>query len=123
MVLYRKVICEESIILLILILINLMDSNKLVRDKIPERILHDGRKPRTHIANDEEYWDKLKLKLKEEVNEFLEESNEEELADILEVIGAICEFKKIDENNLKKIKENKAEKKGKFKEKIILEKE
>ena len=97
-----------------------MKYNKLVRDKIPEIIKDKGEIPITHIANDEEYWEKLKEKLKEETEEFLEESNDEELADVLEVVDAICEFKKINKEDLEKIKKEKSEKQGGFKDKIIL---
>lgn len=94
---------------------------KLVRDKIPEIIKNDGKKPITRIANNYAYWIELKKKLIEEVNEFLKSENEEELADILEVIYALCDFKNFDKNNIKKIREEKAEKRGRFKDKIILE--
>lgn len=40
---------------------------------------------------------------------------------MLEVIDAICDFKKIDKEELELLKKDKAEKKGKFKNKIILE--
>lgn len=98
-----------------------MKYNKLVRDKIPDIIKNNSEIPITHIASDEEYWTKLKEKLKEEVDEFLEENNEEELVDILEVIDAICDFKKIDKNELNEMKEKKKERKGGFKERIILD--
>ncbi|MDP3882899.1 MAG: nucleoside triphosphate pyrophosphohydrolase [Candidatus Staskawiczbacteria bacterium] len=98
-----------------------MKYNKLVRDKIPEYIKSKGGTPITHIANGKEYWHKLKEKLQEEVNEFLEAENQEEMADILEVIDAILDYKKFDEEEVKKIKDKKSEEKGKFKDKIILE--
>ncbi|MBU4116201.1 MAG: nucleoside triphosphate pyrophosphohydrolase [Nanoarchaeota archaeon] len=98
-----------------------MKYEKLVRDKIPEEITKRGAQSITHIAGDLEYWNKLKDKLQEEVNEFLNESNNEELIDILEVIEAICKFKGIKKQELKIIKENKANKKGKFDKRVILD--
>lgn len=98
-----------------------MKYNKLVRDKIPEIIKKDNKTPITHIADEEEYWNKLKEKLKEEVDEFLKESTEEELADILEVIYALRDHMKIDKERLEEIRENKTQKRGAFKKKIILD--
>jgi len=98
-----------------------MKYNKLVRDKIPEIIKQKGEMLVSHTASDNEYWPKLKEKLNEEVNEFIENSNEEELADILEVIYAICDFKKIDRSKLELIRKKKADEKGAFKDKIILD--
>jgi predicted house-cleaning noncanonical NTP pyrophosphatase (MazG superfamily) len=85
-----------------------MKYNKLVRDKILEIIKKRGQIPVTHIANKKEYWQALKQKLKEEVEEFLKTPNKEELADILEMIYAICEFKKIDKKELEKLRKEKA---------------
>jgi predicted house-cleaning noncanonical NTP pyrophosphatase (MazG superfamily) len=98
-----------------------MKYNKLVRDKIPEYIKSKKGTPITHIADEKEYWQKLKEKLKEEIEEFNESENEEELADILEVIDAICVFKSFKMENILKIKENKAKERGEFKKRIILE--
>ena len=98
-----------------------MKYDKLVRDRIPEIIKEDGKEPVTHIADEEEYWKKLKEKLKEEVDEFLEKSNEEELSDIVEVIDSICDFKGINKEELESIRKKKAEKRGGFKKKIILD--
>lgn len=98
-----------------------MKYNKLVRDKIPEYIKSKGGVPITHIADDIEYWQKLKEKLQEEIKEFTEAETIEEMADIMEVIEAMCEFKKFDKNELEKVKNKKADERGKFKNKVILE--
>jgi len=98
-----------------------MKYNKLVRDKIPEIIKSKGGVAITHIANDAEYWQKLKEKLQEEVGEFIEAENIEEMADILEVIDAIFNYKKFDEQELKRVKEKKVNERGGFDDKIILE--
>lgn len=98
-----------------------MKYNKLVRDKIPEIIKQKGDVPITHIADDEEYRKKLKEKLKEEVDEFLKENSKEELADILEVVCAICDFMNVDKEELESLRKKKAEERGGFKDRIILD--
>ena len=98
-----------------------MKYDKLVRNKIPDIIKKKGLADIIHIAEDKEYWEKLKEKLREEVDEFLNESNKEELSDIFEVIDAICKFKNFDKKELENIRKKKAEKRGDFKDKIILE--
>lgn len=98
-----------------------MKYNKLVRDRIPEIIQEKGQKSSSHIASDSEYWEKLKEKLGEEADEFCKSESEGELADILEVISAICKFKNINTDNLEKMKKEKKEKKGGFEKRIILE--
>lgn len=98
-----------------------MKYDKLVRDKIPEYIRKKGGKPITRIADDAEYWQKLKDKLREEIKEFDEAETIEEMADILEVIYAICGHKKFDRKMLEAARKKKAEERGGFKKKIILE--
>ena len=68
-----------------------------------------------------EYRDELIKKLQEEVDEFKKEDNAEELADIIEVVYAIAEFNGISIKELEKIRKEKAEKKGTFKKRIILD--
>lgn len=98
-----------------------MKYDKLVRDKIPEYIKSKGNVPISHIADEDEYWQKLREKLQEEVDEFLKDEKLEEIADILEVIDAICDHQKFDKHELAVIKDKKAEERGKFEKRIILE--
>lgn len=98
-----------------------MKYDKLVRDKIPYIIMQEGRVPITRIASDEEYWEKLKEKLNEEVAEFHTSESPEELADILEVISAICAHKNIDLSHLQHLQLEKAGKRGGFRDRVILE--
>lgn len=64
---------------------------------------------------------KIKRKAKEEVEEFLENESGEELADILEVVYAICDFKKIDKQDLENMRVKKRKERGGFRKKIILD--
>lgn len=96
--------------------------NKLVRDKIPEIIAKDNRKPVTKILNDNEYLTELNRKIQEEVKEYLESNDIEELADIVEVIYGILNAKNISVEEFENIRKSKVQKRGAFKEKIFLEK-
>jgi len=98
-----------------------MKYNKLVRDKIPEYIKKKGGLPVFHIADEAEYWDKLKEKMMEEFDEFKEDESIEEFADVLEVISAISDHKKFDKKEIEKIMEVKAADRGRFKNRIILD--
>lgn len=96
--------------------------NKLVRDKIPEEINSmEGRKAKFRIMDDNEYIKELNRKLLEESNEFVEENDIEELADVMEVIEAIMKSKNINWEDVKKIQAKKKNKKGSFNRKIYLE--
>ena len=98
-----------------------MKYNKLVRDNIPEIMKKHGENPRIHIADSKEYWAKLIEKIKEESAELEADQTLEEVADILEVIDAICELKGFDMKEIKKYKKDKLKKRGGFKRRIILE--
>jgi len=98
-----------------------MKYDKLVRDKIPEYIKKKGGTPIIHIANNEEYWKKLKEKLLEEMKEFFEDETIEEMADIQEVIDAISNYKKFNKKQIESERKKKIKERGAFKKKIILE--
>ncbi|MFA4999385.1 MAG: nucleoside triphosphate pyrophosphohydrolase [Parcubacteria group bacterium] len=98
-----------------------MKYNKLVRDKIPEYIRGKGGTPITHIADDKEYWEKLKEKLLEEIKEFSENEVMEEMADIQEVINAMCDYKNFEKESIEIVRRKKVEERGSFEKRIILE--
>ena len=98
-----------------------MKYNKLVRDKMPERIRAEGRTAETHIADDAEYWTRLKAKLAEEMGEFVRDESVEEMADVLEVIDAVIAYKNFDRAEIQRAKEKKAEERGGFTGRIILD--
>ena len=96
--------------------------NKLVRDKIPAIIVADnGKTCKTRIMEDDEYLESLNTKMQEELKEYLESGDIEELADLEEVLRAILDVKKISYEEFEKIRNSKVEKRGAFKEKIFLE--
>ena len=97
--------------------------NKLVRDNIEEIMINNGAKPVTRILSNEEYLTELNKKLLEEINEYLESEEVEELADIKEVFLAILEAKQISNETLEEIRLNKVKKRGAFKKRLFLEKE
>ena len=94
---------------------------KLVRDKIPEIIRATGRVPKFRFADEQEYYDFLIKKLEEEVEEFKENRNPDELQDILEVIYAIAEYNTIDLKELERKRKQKVKERGSFNKRIILE--
>lgn len=98
-----------------------MKYNKLVRDKILDHIIKKGGTPVSHIADEKEYWEKLKSKLLEEFAEFAQDESAEEIADVLEVIDASIEHKGFDKAEVFRIKEEKANERGRFKDRIILD--
>ena len=95
--------------------------NKLVRDKIPEIIEADGRTCKTHILSDEEYLSALEEKLNEEVAEYQKDKNLEEMADVLEVLQAICIARGYSLEELEALRKKKADERGGFSKKIFLE--
>ena len=95
--------------------------NKLVRDKIPEIIKASGKECEIEIAPKEERYSLLENKLQEEVGEFLEDKNLEELADIMEVLFDLAHVLGYSEEDLLKMRDKKKRRKEEaFKEGIVL---
>ncbi|MEA4821711.1 MAG: nucleoside triphosphate pyrophosphohydrolase [Erysipelotrichales bacterium] len=94
--------------------------NKLVRDKIPDIIERSGKIAITEILSDEQYIKMLDKKLIEELDEYQNSKDVEELADLLEVIFTIVEAKGIHIMEFEQIRKDKEDKRGGFKQKILL---
>ncbi len=94
--------------------------NKLVRDRVPEIIKESKQIPEYVILSDEEYMAELNKKLKEETAEYLTSNGIEDLADILEVVFAICDARGISEDKIQEVRKEKAIRRGGFQNKILL---
>ena len=96
--------------------------NKLVRDKIPEIIASDnGKTCSTRTMQPIEYLKALNKKLQEELQEYLESGEVEELADLEEVLRAILDVKNISYDDFESIRIKKVNERGAFKKRIFLE--
>jgi predicted house-cleaning noncanonical NTP pyrophosphatase (MazG superfamily) len=95
--------------------------SKLVRDNTIELKKAEGESPAFHIADDEEYWTKLKAKFAAEVGEFARDESIVELGDVLEIIDAIIAFKGFDRAKIDEVRRNKTELRGGFGKRIILD--
>ncbi|WP_028058371.1 nucleoside triphosphate pyrophosphohydrolase [Candidatus Solirubrobacter pratensis] len=95
---------------------------KLVRDRIPLIIAQrEGSFPTTYRAAGTEYEQLLRDKLQEEVTEYLEEGNVEELADIFEVLLALAALDNYVQEDLLLVADGKRVARGGFFQGIVLQ--
>lgn len=94
--------------------------NKLVRDRIPEIIEADGKTCVWEILSDEDYLRLLDEKLNEELAEYQQSKSLEELADLLEVLGAVVTARGYTWNQLTALRKEKRERRGGFEKRILL---
>lgn len=94
--------------------------NKLVRDKIPQLIQESGRKCTSRILSDDEYYDALLDKIIEEIEEYRVSGNEEELADVYEVLDCLVALKEYEPMHLDYLQLIRREARGSFKERVLL---
>ena len=94
--------------------------NKLVRDKIPEIIEASGQECKYDILTDDvEYISALEAKLWEEINEYLVNHSIEELFDIIDVLLALVDVRKC-EDEIEDIGQEKTKTHGNFSKRIYL---
>ncbi|MGW2114243.1 MazG-like family protein [Streptomyces zhihengii] len=99
-----------------------MADGKLVRDLVPQIIRESGAEPKVYIASLEEYRERLRHKLSEEVAEFLtadDSAATEELADILEVVYALALDLGMAPSRLEERRAQKAASRGGFTGRIV----
>ena len=94
--------------------------NKLVRDRIPEVIKASGKTCEIEIINGMEKQELLEKKLLEEVNEYLDDKNLEELADVMEVLFGLANELGYSEEELLNKRNEKLQERGGFKDGIVL---
>lgn len=92
--------------------------NKLWRDKAPELMENMGSKIHVKELSDDEYCKCLQDKLLEEITEVKEALDKgallEEMADVLEVLDALCKLHGIDKDELGQVKQKKFLDRGGF---------
>lgn len=94
--------------------------HKLVRDRIPEIIEASGKSCVTETLSEEEYLRMVDAKLDEELVEYHNEPNLEELADLMEVIYAAAAARGYTPEQLEQARAEKAAERGKFENRILL---
>ena len=97
--------------------------NKLIRDKIPEIIESSGKEYVVEVLSDDECIQQLKVKLREELEEYMTATEDEEvteLADLVEVVYALLKHKNVSIEEFEKIRIQKQKDRGAFDKKLFL---
>ena len=94
--------------------------NKAIRDRIPEIIKESGNFCNVKTLSDEEFLAELEKKLFEEVKEYQNDKNPEELSDILEVIYRIAQLNGVSKEELEQIRVKRLDERGGFKKNFYL---
>jgi len=94
--------------------------NKLVRDKIPEIIEASGKTCITEVLSKDAYMQALDEKLSEELAEYQQSKSLEELADLLEVMGAVVRARGYTWDDLTRVRKEKRAQRGAFEQRVFL---
>ena len=95
--------------------------NKLVRDRIPEIIETSGKTCVAVTLPDDAYIRALDAKLNEELAEYQQSKSLEELADLLEVMGAVVKARGYTWDDLTRVRKEKRAARGAFDKRIFLQ--
>lgn len=95
--------------------------DKIVRDRIPEIILFDGKTPKYKKLDEKQAVEALIEKFREELNEFQEDNSIEELADLLSILNALAKKLKYRKRDIMKVEKKKTKERGGFEDNIFLE--
>lgn len=94
--------------------------HKAVRDRIPEILRNSGKKCAVKEFSDHDFLVELENKLGEELAEYLESKEVEELADLLEVIYRITELRGFSKEALESLRLKKRQERGGFENNLVL---
>lgn len=94
--------------------------NKLVRDNIPQLIRESGRGCTSRVLNEQQYFDALLDKIVEEIEEYRISGNEEELADVYEVLDCLVALKEYEPMHIDYLQLIRREARGSFRNRILL---
>ena len=94
--------------------------NKLVRDRIPEIIEASGKTCVTEVLSQDAYIQALDAKLNEELAEYQQSKSLEELADLLEVMGAVVKARGYTWDDLTRVRKEKRAQRGAFEQRLFL---
>lgn len=96
------------------------NSSKAIRDFIPEILKLSGREFMIRELSDSSFLPELENKLEEELKEYLQSKELEELADLLEVIYRIAELRSSSKAELEAIRQQKKHERGGFEKNLLL---
>ncbi|NLI58344.1 MAG: nucleoside triphosphate pyrophosphohydrolase [Clostridium sp.] len=94
--------------------------NMLIRDKMPKYIEQNGKKAIIEKLRETDMIFYLNLKLREELTGYEDDRSVEKIADIVEVLYAILDYKGVSISQFEKIRTKRANKLGRYKEKLLL---
>lgn len=94
---------------------------KLVRDRVPEIIMQQGKAVVVRAAAGAEFEELLRRKFYEEAAEFFASPSSKEMADVLEVLLACADFFGFDMKEAEEARKVKLSERGGFSKRIVLD--